>query len=910
MSARIASLRLEVGLGPLLAGRLVVRDLVLGSPVLTLPWPLPDGIVNPARPHVPHPFAAHVENGTLRAGQTEITGITAAIHGGPVATDAPGAGPVAAFGAEGFAAFDGQRWRFTTALGAPDADGVSAVDLAVQGLGPAHDTGGAIQGTLANGVLQGRLNAAGPDLSLLMPASSLAWRAEAPFTASGERIGSDALSLSLGGAPATAGFTLQLAAPTRLDAHLSAASLDLDGWSRLLSGKFASFAVPAIPMRLDLSAGGASLLGGTLGALSGTLVFDGAHATMENVRAGLPGGASLQFSGKVERAPRALTLDGPASLQAPDLHATLAWLRPLAPSLLDALPAKVLRQASLTGDVKLSPGHLAVEHMAGRLDDAAFSGGFDLTLGAHPALKADAKLDRLDIDAWLDGAQWHPGMSLKATAESFIRTETALHVAAASASWRGHSLTGVEVDAATGEGGLRIDRAAATLPNASLAVSGALAADGKLSAGRLHLSTQDVAAFVAGLPEGWRWPTGPLHGPAELTATADGAPDALDLQVRAVSGDLVLEADQRRNTLAGVADTTLTLRHPGAPFLLAQWGLPGADAWLGMGSMALLAHLHSTPGSVSAGDVTLDAADLHLRGHGDMTYTGAAPSINLDLVADGLALPGLPQFGRASLPTFGLPPAWQAHVHLNAARVALGPRQVAENVAADITAAQRAVLLDLTKATVAGGVLSAQFAFDSGQVPAKTSVRASLTRASVPGQLTGWPVDMQSGVADLDLDLLAAGNDLSAMLPTLAGTAQVSLRNAVLSGFSLALLDRSLEGPAPPSRAVLQGALSQGETDGLSGTADIAIENGRASVGNASLVSTEGSVVLNGVFEAPAGKLNLAVGVTPAVPGGKLFTIRLAGAGADVKSAVDLGPSEPASRKPAKKPARRTKRAG
>ena len=90
------------------------------------------------RPSVPRPFAAHVEGGTLLIGQAEVTGITAAIHGGPA--PAPGlvqdSGPVAAFGAEGFAKFDGQRWRFTTALGAPDADGVSAIDLAMQGQGP------------------------------------------------------------------------------------------------------------------------------------------------------------------------------------------------------------------------------------------------------------------------------------------------------------------------------------------------------------------------------------------------------------------------------------------------------------------------------------------------------------------------------------------------------------------------------------------------------------------------------------------------------------------------------------------------------------------------------------------------------------------------------------------------------
>jgi len=910
ISARIASLRLEVGLWPLLAGRLVVHDLVLGSPVLTLPGKLPDSIVNPARPQVPQAFAAHVENGILHAGLADITGITAAIHGGPVATDAPEAGPVAAFGAEGFAAFDGQRWRFTTALGAPDADGVSAVDLAVQGEGPARDTGGAIQGTLANGVLQGRLNAAGPDLSLLMPASALAWRAEAPFTASGERIGSTALTLSLGGAPAAAAFSLQLAAPTRLDAHLTAPSLDLDGWSRLLSGTFVAFAVPAIPMRLDMNAGGGSLLGGALGALSGTLVFDGAHATLENLHAGLPGGASLQFSGTIERGPRALiTVAGPASLQAPDLHATLAWLRALAPPLLDALPAHVLRQANLTGVAQLSPGRLAVAQMAGRLDDAPFSGGFDLAFGAHPKLSAEARFDHLDLDDWLAGVQWQSGMALEAAAQPFTRMETALRLGAASARWHGQTLTGLELIAATGEGGLMIERASATLPTFTVAVSGALAADGRVSGARAHASIKDVAAFMAGLPDAWRWPTAALHGPAELTATADGAPGALDVQLRANAGDLVVEADQRRDTLAGLADTTLTLRHPGAPFLLADLGVPGADAWLGMGSVALLAHLHAAPGFASAGDFSLDAAELHLRGHGDVTYAGAAPSISLDLQADQLALPGLAQIEKASLPALGLPPGWQARVHLDAAQVGFGLLPLAQDVSADITATQRAFVVDMPKATVAGGVLSAQFAADAGQIPAASAVRARLTKAVLSGPLTGWPLDLVSGVADLDLDLGALGHDLPAMLATLAGQAHVSVRGANLVGLSLPLLDNLLAGHPPPSRAAVQGALSQGETDGLSATADLQIDHGRASLGNAGLVSTEGSIALNGTVDLPSQKLDVSIGVTPAVPSSQPFPIRLAGAGANAKSNVDLS-SFPAPHKPVKKPARKPKRAG
>jgi hypothetical protein len=625
----------------------------------------------------------------------------------------------------------------------------------------------------------------------------------------------------------------------------------------------------------------------------------------------LPGGAALQFSGRIERGPRALlTVSGPASLQAPDMHSTLAWLRPLSPPLLDALPPKVLRQANLTGVVKLSPGRLDVAQMTGRLDDAAFSGGFDLSFGAHPKCSAEARFDRLNIDDWLAGAQWRAGMPLGAAVQQFTRVETALHLGADSARWHGLTLTGLELIATTGAGGLTIDRASATLPTFAFAGAGTLAADGRVSGARAHVSTQDVAAFMAALPDAWRWPIGALHGPAELTASADGPPGALDVQMRANAGDLVIEADQRRDTLAGIADTTVTLRHPGAPFLLSDLGMPGTDAWLGMGSLALLAHLHTAPGVASADDVSLDAAELHLRGHGDVAYASAAPNISLDVQADQLAMPGIAQIEKALLPALGLPPGWQARVHLDAAQVGFGLRPVAQDVSADITVARGAVFLDMPKAKVAGGMLSAQLAADAGQMPAVTAVRGRLTRAVLSGPVTGWPVDLVSGLADLDFDADAAGSDLPALLATLSGQAHISVRSATLTGLSLPLLDRSLAGHPPPSRAAVQGALSEGETDGLSAAADLQIDHGRVSVGNAILVSTEGSITLNGTVGLPGQKVDLSIGVIPAVPGSQQFPIRLAGTGANAKSTVDLGSFKPAPHKAPTGTHRKARRVG
>jgi hypothetical protein len=886
VSVRIANLRLEVALGPLLVGRLVLRDLVLGGPVLTLPWPLPGGLVNPVRPSVPRPFAAHVEGGTLLIGQAEVTGITAAIHGGPA--PAPGlvqdSGPVAAFGAEGFAKFDGQRWRFTTALGAPDADGVSAIDLAMQGQGRAHDTGGAIQGTLSEGVFQGRLHAGGPDLALIMPASPLSWHAEAPFVASGEKITSTAISLSLGGAPATATLALQLATPSRLDMRLTAASLDLDGWSSLLSGTFAGFTPPAIPMRLDLAADSARLLGGVLGGLSGALLFDGAHASLDHVQALLPGNAKLNFSGGITREPHAVfTVEGPATLDAPDLHATLAWLRPLAPALLNTLPSGVLRSARLGGTAKLAPGTLSASKIAGSLDGVPVTGGFELAFAGHPALVVDAGFDHLAIDDWLGGSGLHAGMALADFAGHFTALDTNLHLHAATATWDGQDFADFSLAGTSGAGGLKIDQASASFDGIKLDGSGLVGPDGSLSGVHAHAVAPDAGRILRHLPAGWRWAPGFWQGPAEMAFSADGAPGALDLQLRAGVSDLVLEAESKRDTLDGAADTTLTLRHPGTPRLLAALGFPGAEHVLETGSLAFLAHLHSAAGQVLVQDFSLDAAALHMGGHGTMDFSGADPLLDMDVAADSLALPDLAALTGTHVP------AWQGRVGVTAKQLAVGGRIVAHNVSANLLAGAGDFLADPVTAEIAGGRLTARAAFDSARDVPMAALQGDVTGANVSGPLTSLPIDIDAGGIDLGFDVWASGHNEASWLGSLAGDAQLTLHDAQFSGFDLSRLTALLTPRTHPTHAALLQALTQGSSSGFSGDGSASFDHGRAKLTDVHISSADGAVSASGGFDLASGNIDLLLGITPSVADPPHYAIKLAGAPHELKPVVDLG---------------------
>jgi hypothetical protein len=887
ISVQVSALRLQVATLPLLTGQLRLRDLVLSAPVLHLPLSLPDGLVHPSRPQIPHAFAARIENGTLRIGQTEVTGITASIHGGPAlastastlselpGSEALGANgvPVAAFGAEGFARAAGRVWRFTGALGAPDADGVSAVDISVRGQAgsqgtAAADTGGTLQATLADGILQGRLHAGGPDLSLLMPASPQAWQADAPFVASSDRIDANAITLSLGGAPADGALTVQLNAPVRIEGRLHAAAIDLDGWADLLGRSFTTpAAAPAAPQReatvlprlhIALAAETAHLLAGNLQNLHATLVSDGHTLGFEDAQAGLPGGANLSArtahlsQTDADGAPTPLALSGEVELAAPNLRATLAWLHALAPSQIDALPPGVLAAAALSARVTLRHAGMSATGLSGQIDAAPVTGGFDLRLGARPYLDATLAVDRLNLDAWLPETPKHPGLA--DTGAHFTGAETSLHIKAKQASWRGLALTGLALDARTGAGGLQLAAAQATLAGAHLTASGNLGPDGRLLGAQAGITTADLAQLATLLPRDIAIPAPNLwHGPGSLALAADGPPDALAIQLHAEADDAVLEAEITRDTLAGSGAETITLRHPGAPRFLATLGLPGgmnaAVAWLDTGALTLRAHLQSRPGHLVAEDFDLDAAALRLGGHLEADWSGATPSLTGSLAAEQLALP-------PSLPT---PNQWPAlgglttQLHITAPAVLVGLRPTASHFSADITTAGPNLFADNAAADIAHGHATGQIAADVSQH--QFAAHFTLTGAQLDAPLTGWPIDLDAGTLSATADLWTG----DAGWPNLSGNLHLALTSLNATGLDLAAVARAAALHTRAGRAQLQTALNSGRSPNLSGTADATIEAGILALAPTRLTSPDGTITITGTANLPANTVDLRV---------------------------------------------------
>ena len=883
VSATIASLRLEVAVVPLLAGRLAPRDLVLGSAVLHLPWPLPETLAAPRRPSMPRAFAAHLDNGTLLVGGARIDGINAALHSGP---EAPaGFGPLSSvgaaqgFGAEGFAAFAGRSWRFTSALGAPDADGVSALDLAVSGRGPAAHTDAKVQGTLADGVLQGRLVAGGPDLSLLLPASALAWRAEAPFVADGARITAPSLNLWLGGSPADGAFTLGLARPARLEGRLHATSIDLDGWAGILPARVAAgrTAMPRLTGRIEVSADQATLLGGVLSAVRATLAFDGSSLALRDAAAVLPGAARLTLSGAIADAADGLHVSGPATLEASAPTRTLAWLRPLAPALVDAWPSGVPTQARLAGIANLGPRSLSISGLSGEIDGGQVTGGVGIELGAHPHLGLGLELSRLALDPWL-GALWPAGSpSLAALGKAAARLDTDIHLRARAASWHGHDVGDLIMDGQTDAGGLAVQHAAFDTGDAHVQASGAVAADGSVSNGTLAVATHGPAGLSDWLPPGWGWAAPVWRGAASLNATLSGPARDLAVQLRADDGDLVLEADGHADPASGRAAGSVTLRHPGAPRVLAALGVAGAERWLGTGSLALRAQVTAAPDHVSIEDFDLRAADLGLSGHMALDRGAADPSWTGTLVASHLCLPDPAEVARL-LP--GAASGLTVQVDLAATELALGGQDVAERLSGHVALAHGAGLIDIGQVNAFGGQGSGQIAFDAASGHTESAARATLTGAQASALVAGLPVGVISGRANISADLESDGNGPA----SLSGRASIALRDLTLSGFDAARAHDALARRGNAARAALLLALSQGETAGLSGTLAASLTHGLAVLTPARLASEDEALDISGSADLYARSLDLLFGIAPGVG------VRLAGSWVAARAQPMTGP--------------------
>ena len=882
VTVRARTMRLRLDLAALLALRLEPREIVLVGGEIRLPWP-PGALPSFRPPPWLTVLDARLEDCRVLVGGLELEKVDASLVTG---------GATEALVAEGSFAWRGQAVRFSGQLGRAGADGIAPLDLGLAVGGATLSARGVLQPA---GGYEGRLEAAGPDLSALVPAPAVPFRATTNrFTAAADLLAADDLSLDLGGQPARGAVTLRLDPAPRLDIALAAGRLDLDAWVAALRAALGrdGAAGRTVPVSVDLSAEATSLAGVPLRRLRGGAFLQGERLTLSDVSAVLPGDTAIELAGATAGA----RLEAALHFAGDDLRSTLEALGlPVA----GTDPAR-LRSGEGRFRLVLQDGEAAFSDLAATLDGARVTGAGVLRSGQpRPSVGLGLVFERLDLDGLLpaDASEWPALVGRAATA-----LDLNLRLAAERVSWRGVPAGRAALDAATEAGRLALRRLAFRLGEVDLVASGnaALGQNPRLSDVGVELNGADGAALRALLPA-WAAEALPLDGQAvALRIGGGGPPEALALRAEGEMGDLRVEANgtvdaaspQRR-----VSGATLTARHPGAPRLLAPLMGDGATAWFGQGSFALIASgLNADARAVGAESLDVVAGEMRLRWAGAaVSLDGPRPRVTGRVAAERLPLPALLGRGERPLELRRLA-ALDAEVALDAARVEAPGLPPLEGVSAAVNLSGGTLRLDGLQARLGGGALRGGLMVEGAAEPPRVAFDAALAGAAIAGgpMFGGLPLDLAAGRAEARANLAASGHSAAAMLATLGGSLAFGVRGGVLNGYDLGAVHTAAVLPdLAEAEAALRRALETGgatEFERFEGTARFL--DGRATLEGVSL-STEGGATAEATGAVDAGRegasLDLRIATRP-IDEAPEIGLRIAGPAAEPRRLPELAP--------------------
>lgn len=794
------AVRLRVALGPLIGGRVDARELTLHGADLRLPWPPPAGALSRRPPVWITGLQARVEESRLQIGEFVLSGIDASLGADPETGMLSAAGSGTLFNLPA---------RFTARVGRPGRDGAAPIDISLDGLDKLRDTGGTVSGAVeADGSLNGRVAARGPDLSQLLPAPAAAWRGDGRISASGGVIVADELAIELAGSPARGAVALRVQPDVRLDVAIAAGRLDLDAWTPVLLRAAQPGRARAIPTGIDLSAESATLAGGALRQMRAGFDLDSDGVMVRDATAILPGDAKLSLKGRFPNRGRAAAFEGSGTLIAPDLRGTLRWLEPVAPALIRALPDSALRTANLVAKIGVDPSQLSLTDVSGTLDGADAQGGLAVRLGPKLGISGSLTLDRLLLDPWLPdvGVFEHPTDAYTAAVKALGAAgfDTDLKLQVKQANWRGARFGPLAFDVQSEAGRLTVRRFDVSAAGLHATASGTLGDGGRISEGRLELTAQEIAPLRPFIPQNMAWATPLVEGPANLLVLIAGPPEALGLKATIDLGDLRAEVQPVLNVPARRWAGPLMLHYPGAPRLLAQLGFGGTAAWLGDGSFSLITQLSHVPGRLEFNAIELVAGSMRLTGQ----LSNAGHVLLGRLKAETLMLPAIDLRSADPLPLAALA-SHTAMIHLDADRVLVGMVSGITDLVLDAEVKDGAFSLDGVVAKIGGGTAALSAKMQPGDLP-HLALEGQTNGVGISGRVLGGTLDLVAGTLKSSFTLSSEGFSPAALVATLSGGGSATVESAGVVGFDVPAVQEALAHPeagmlTPALRAALLG---------------------------------------------------------------------------------------------------------
>ena len=865
------ALRLRLDLGALVAGRLEPREIALVGGEIILPWP-PAALPSLRPPPWLNALDARLEDCRLILGGLRFEALNARLQTG---------GPTESLVAEGSLAWGGYAIRFASQLGRAGFDGAAPLDLSLVMAGTTLSA----RGVLApGGGFEGRLEAAGPDLAALLPTPAGAFRATGRLTATADLIAADELALDLAGQPARGAATLRLSPSPRLDVALSAGRLDLDAWIAAQRQRRANGRALAMPVSIDLSAESTSLAGLPLRRLRGAVFLDGERLTLSDVSALLPGEMELELAGATAgpRMELALRFAGPT------LRETLSAL---GLSMAGTDPAR-LRATEGRFRLVLEDGQVGISELTASIDGARLSGAGVVrqAAGGRLAIGLGVTLDRLDLNGLLPSTPDFAGL-----APRLAGFDLNLRVAADRLTWRDLAAERATLDATLEGGRLSLRRLGLRLGEVDVTASGSalLAASLRVPDLSMELSGASGAALVPLLPDGWARLGPLLSNPVAMRLSGGGLTEAVTLRAEGDLGGLRLEAVANIDANARRGSGTLTLRHPGAPRLLAPLLGPDASAWLGEGSFAvvasLAAQLNGPSRGVTAEHLDLVAGTLRLRSQLSLGLAGPRPKLTGRILAERLPLPGPEPRSTASL---GLD--WlgllDAELAVEAARLEPLGWTPLEAFNSTLRLADRVLRLDAAQAKLGGGGLQGSLVVDGAASPPRVSLDARLADATVSAPLFDLPFDLGTGRVEGHAKLRADGHSMAALAATLQGSLGLVVRDGVLVGLDLAALQAAALAEPGPAEAAMRQALAGGGSAFERLEAAAQVTAGRASLTAGTIVTqASGEAGLSGDIDLARATLDLRLAAHPVAEAPDIG-LRLTGPLAEPRRLPELAP--------------------
>lgn len=678
--AWVGEVRMQIAVGPLFSGRIAVSSLLLVEPVVSLET-LPDGRINwdiaagsgdPAsggqagaesEPALPIQFSferVSVASGTLawrdsngRVQRLErlSTQIAIADLGGPLKLEASANYRDFPFA---ISLFVGQR---ENGKPVPVDARIALVDDAGEIL-----LSGAVD--RQSRTFEGKIGMSGADAAAFatavagQPVAGLpAWEftLESPISATVETIEANDISVRLGKLDGSGRAVLGLGEIPVLKASLDVATVNIDEMLAQAdkpavspeNGDSEPREPAAIPegfdAEIDIKTEILRWRGGIVRDAGLTAKLNAGVLTVERASAQLPGGTTVNLSGKAVNAEGGPRLDGDLAAISDNLRAALVWGGVKEA----ALPPDRLRAFSYTSRIAILPDTVNLTNIKARFDATRVSGAAVIARRARPSFGLSLELDRIGLDAYLagrgDGAGDTPDAGEAAAAPEvggLGAFDANLDIAIGSLAWRDKTVSALRIDAQLFNGDLALRKLTlGDLGGAALAMSGAVTGlDGEPRAVLdVTLDGRDPESFAGFI--GMKNSTlAHRIGRFRITGQAAGTLDKVEI-------DAVLDAIGGKVSATGALtgldgrfayDLAMSISHADGDPVLAL-AMPERRAG-GIGALVAGFRMSGNADALAFGDISGKLGETEFSGAIDVALSGERPDIVADLATGEVML--------------------------------------------------------------------------------------------------------------------------------------------------------------------------------------------------------------------------------------------------------------------------------